>query len=104
MAVGVSLQHLCGQVSGLNTVFSLELAYSTGRINHLLLARIKWVAGGANFYAEITTQGRTCIKRITTSTSDLDCVVSRMYLRFHVTFSETLLASLWPLVGTRDVM
>jgi hypothetical protein len=27
-----------------------------------------------------------------------------MYLRFHVTFSETLLASLWPLVGTRDVM
>ena len=51
MAAGVSLQHLCGWVSGLNTVFSLELAYPTGRIDHLLLARIKWVAGGANFYA-----------------------------------------------------
>lgn len=104
VAVGISLQHPYGQASGLNTVFSLELAHPTGRINYLLLARIEWVAGGANFYTEITTQGRPCIKGVATSTGDLDCFVSRVYLRFHVTFSETLLASLWPLLGTRDVM
>ena len=45
VAVGISLQHPYGQASGLNTVFSLELAHSTGRINYLLLARINgWQA------------------------------------------------------------
>ena len=89
---------------GSSTVFFLKFSDAPRSIDDFLLACIKWVAGGANFYTEITTQGRPCIKGVATSTGDLDCFVSRVYLRFHVTFSETLLASLWPLLGTRDVM
>lgn len=64
-------------------VLLFEFAHSALGIHDLLLAGVKGMAGGADFYMEFLIKGRTCDERVSTGAYDLDLLVFRMNIGFH---------------------
>src|SRR5690606_9115845 len=64
-------------------VLAAELVDATGRIEHLLLARIERVAGGADFDLKILPQRRTRLERVAAAAGHGDLGVFGVGIGFH---------------------
>ena len=53
-------------------VAAAELVNAAGSVDESLLARIEWVAGGADFDMEVLAQGGPGLERIAATTTDGD--------------------------------
>ena len=65
-------------------VFAAEAFDATGRIHELLFAGKERMAGGADFYGDVTLVGGTGYKGIAASAMHADFTIVRMSRCFHV--------------------
>jgi hypothetical protein len=65
------------------SVFPAELVNSTGGVDDLLLACIKWVAGGANFDVQILAKRRLGFESVAATALDGNSFVFGMNFRLH---------------------
>src|SRR5208282_835485 len=65
-------------------VLAAEALHATGGVHKLLLAGKEWVAGGANFYADVALVGGACDKRVAAGAMHADFAVVGMDSCFHV--------------------
>jgi hypothetical protein len=66
-----------------SAVFASELVNTTGGVDDLLLACIKWMASGANFNLQILTKCRLGLEGVAATAMDGDGLVFGMNIRLH---------------------
>jgi hypothetical protein len=70
-------------IAACSLVFSLELIYTTGRIDQLLLSGEEGVAAGTDFHTDIAFVRGTRCERVATGANDIQFVVGRVNTDFH---------------------
>ena len=73
-----------------HSVFLAELVYAAARIDDLLLARVKRMAGRAHLDREVFAERGTRRKLVAATTAYLDFMVAGMNFGFHYLLSATL--------------
>ena len=81
----------------LGGVLLTEAIHAAAGIHYFLLARVKRVACRADFYTEISTQGRTRFELVAAATNNINRGIGRVYFRLHGVFTA------WRVRGARSI-